>query len=177
MDTDCTPELTRLYEIINLPSIQKDEFTHVKKDIFHAFHMLPIPVNHSARPAILHALRDHLMRWDPVSCTAVDKVCCQHFNLTFNQMLLQNPRFIAKRTPRHVPPPSILVPAIEHVYAMFENAVDLKSGASLFTIQFCAKANPVLDLAHQGYLSDLEGIPLYEWGNIDKYGLQIWICT
>ena len=61
-------------------------------------------------------------------------------------MLLRNPRFIAKRTPRYVPPPSILVPAIEHVYDMFRNTVDLKTGVPIFTAQFQAKADAVLQM-------------------------------
>lgn len=169
--------LVKLRELVNSePPDQNEEYTRIKKDIFHAFHMLPIPVNHGARPAFLHALRDHIMRWDPISQTAVDKVCRQHFHLTFDQMLLRNPRFIAKRTPRYVPPPSILVPAIEHVYDMFRNTVDLKTGVPIFTAQFQAKADAVLDLARQGYLSDIAGIPMYEKGKIDKYGLQTWKC-
>lgn len=172
-----SPALVELRNLVNSqPSDRDEQYTRIKKDIFHAFHMLPIPVNHGARPAFLHALRNHILRWDPVSQAAVNKVCQQHFNLTFDQMLLRNPRFIAKRTLRHVPPPSILVPAIEHVYNMFRDAVDLKTGAPLFTPQFQAKANAVLDLARQGYLSDIEGIPMYEKGKVDKFGLQTWKC-
>ena len=68
--------LVRLRELVNSePPDQNEEYTRIKKDIFHAFHMLPIPVNHSACPAFLHALRDHIMCWDPISQAAVDKVC------------------------------------------------------------------------------------------------------
>jgi len=91
----------------------------VKKDIFHAFHMLPIPVNHGVHPAFLRALRDHILHWDPDAKNAVGEVCHHHFGLMFDQMLSQNPQFIMARTPRYVPPPSVLVPAIDHVYDMF----------------------------------------------------------
>ena len=106
----------------------------MKKDIFHAFHILPIPINHGSHSAFLRALRDHVLRWDPVMRSNVDQACRHHFYLTFNQMLARNPQFIAERTPRHVPSPSILVTAIEHVYQMFENAVDAKTGAPLFMV-------------------------------------------
>ena len=58
--------------------------------------MLPIPVNHGSRPAFLRALRDHLMRWDPTARSEVDKACRKYFDLTFDQMLRRNPRFIAE---------------------------------------------------------------------------------
>ena len=139
--------------------------------------MLPIPINHGARPAFLRALRDHILRWDPDAKRAVDEVCRQSFNLTFDQMLVRNPRFIAERTPRYVPPPSILVPAIEHVYKMFKDAIDAKTRVPLFTEAFSAKANAVLELARQGYLSDVVDIPMYERAGVDKYGLQTWKCV
>jgi len=121
------PELVQLRKIIESPPDHDNEYTRVKKDLFHAFHMLPIPVNHGIRLTFLRMLRDHLMRWDPTSRTAVDKVCRKHFNLTFDEMLARNPCFITLRTPRHVPPPSVLVPAIDHVYHMFHNAKDVKT--------------------------------------------------
>ena len=139
--------------------------------------MLPIPVNHGARLAFLRALRDHILRWDPVAKKAVEEVCHQKFKLTFDQMLARNPRFILARTPRHVPPPSILVPALKHVYKMFEDAVDAKTGVRLFTAAFSTKADALLELAHEGYLSDVANIPMYERAGIDKYGLQTWKCV
>lgn len=142
----------------------------------HAFHMIPIPVNHGVRPAFLRALRDHLMRWDPVAKSEVDKVCRERFGLTFNQMLHRNPRFIAERTPRHIPPPSVLVIAIQHVYDMFKDSIDAKTQVPLFTEPVKIKANAVLELARQGYLSDIEGVQMYEKAGIDAYGLQKWKC-
>jgi len=171
------PELVQLRKIIGSPPDHDNEYTQVKKDLFHAFYMLPIPINHGIRLTFLRTLRDHLMRWDPTSCTAVDKVCRKHFNLKFDEMLARNPRFITLRTPRHVPPPSVLVPAIDHVYHIFRNAKDVKTGVSLFTDQFVAKVEAVHDLACQGYLSDIAGIPMYEKAGVDKYGLQKWKCV
>ena len=168
--------LAKLKDIIESPPDDQDEYTRIKKDIFHAFHMIPIPVNHGARPAFLRALRDHLMRWDPVSKSQVDKVCREHFDLTFNQMLRRNPRFIAERTPRYIPPPSVLVIAIQHVYDMFKDSIDAKTRIPLFTEPVKIKAKAVLELARQGYLSDIEGVPMYEKAGIDAYGLQKWKC-
>lgn len=169
--------LTQLKKIIESPPDIYEEYTRIKKDIFHAFHMLPIPVNHGSRPAFLRALRDHLLRWDPTIRSEVDKVCRKHFDLTFDQMLRRNPRFIAERTPRHVPPPSVLVTAIQHVYDMFKDAIDAKTGSPLFTEPFKIKANSVLELARQGYFSDIDGVPMYEKAGVDVYGLQKWKCV
>lgn len=138
--------------------------------------MIPISVNHGLQGAFLCALRDHLMRWDPAVHSVVDDTCHRVFKLSFDEMLAKNPRFIAARTPHHVPPPSVLVPAIEHVFENFGNAVDAKTGLPLFSKQAWQKANAVLELAHEGYLSDINGVVLYEKAGIDKYGLQKWKC-
>ncbi|PPQ71065.1 hypothetical protein CVT26_011467, partial [Gymnopilus dilepis] len=165
-----------LQELVNKPPDMNDVYTKVKKDIFHAFHMIPVPVNHGLRPAFLRSLRDHLLRWDPDSRSAVHAVCQEAFNLTFDQMLARNPRFIAERTPRFIPSPSILVPAISHVFNTFGNALDAKTNQPLFTKRAWEKANAVLELARQGYLSDNPDVILYEKAGIDKYGLQKWRC-
>ncbi|KAH9478811.1 Werner Syndrome-like exonuclease [Psilocybe cubensis] len=165
-----------LQKLINSPPDAKSEYTRVKKDIFHAFHMIPISVNHGARPSFLRAMRDHLMRWDPKIRVTVDEACQKHFNLTFEQMLLRNPRFIAERTPRYVPSPSILVPALKLVFETYGNALDVKTGLPLFSADAQQKANAVIELAREGYLSDIEGVVLYERAGIDKYGLQKYKC-
>ena len=165
-----------LREMVESPENAGDEFTRIKKDIFHAFHMIPIPVNHGHRAGFLCSLRDHLMRWDPTARAAVDKICQKVYGIKFDDMLIRNPRYIAARTPRHVPPPSVLVPAIEHVYKMFGNALDAKTGAPLFSKQAWQKAKAVLELARQGYLSDIDGIVLYERAGVDQHGLQLWKC-
>jgi hypothetical protein len=69
---------------------------------------------------------------------------------------------IAACTPRHVPPPSVLVPAIKHVHNTFGNALDAKTGLPLFSKEAWQKANAVLELACEGYLSDVKGVVLYK---------------
>ena len=39
-----------------------------------------------------------------------------------------------------------------------------------------AKMHAVIDLVHMGYLSDMEGVVLYEKAGIDQYGLQKYQC-
>jgi len=51
-----------------------------------------------------------------------------------------------------------------------------KKNEPLFSKQAWIKAKAVLELAHQGYLSDIDGVPMYEKAGIDKYGLQKWRC-
>ena len=165
-----------LREMIDSPARAGDEYTRIKKDIFHAFQMIPLPINHGHRSGFLSSLRDHLMRWDPAIRAIVDKTCQKVYNISFDEMLLRNPRYIKARTPRYVPVPSVLVPAIEHVYNMYRNALDAKTNTPLFSKQAWQKANAVLELARQGYLSDLEGVVLYERAGIDKHGLQLWKC-
>ena len=174
-----TPEsefLKNLQTLVNSPPDEANIYTFIKKDLFHAFNMIPTSLSHGARPGFLRALRDHIMRWDPDCRSVVDHTCRMVFGLTFDQMLVRNPRFITERTPRYVPPPSVLVPAISHIFTTFGNALDAKTGAPLFTKQAWEKSNAVLELARQGYLSDNPGIVLYEKAGVDKYGLQKWKC-
>jgi hypothetical protein len=161
---------------VESPPDENDEFTRFMKDMFHAFHMIPTSVDHGLRPAFLCALRDHIMRWDPAIRLVVDKTCRRVFNLTFEEMLARNPRFIAARTPRYIPPPSVLVPAIEHVFETFGNARDAKTNLPLFSKEAWLKANAVKELARAGYLSDVAGVTLYEKAGIDEYGLQKYNC-
>lgn len=91
-------------------------------------------------------------------------------------MLARYPRFITARVPRHVPAPSILTKSLEFVFSTFGNAKDAKSGAPLFNKTAWKKASAVLQLAREGYLSDIKGIAQYEKAGRDQYGLQLWKC-
>ncbi|KAK7002121.1 hypothetical protein R3P38DRAFT_3215931 [Favolaschia claudopus] len=162
-----------LNKIMTSPEDAEQCYTRIKKDIFHAFHMIPLPSSHGLRAV---SLRDHMMRWDPAIRARVDEKCRKVFKIDFDVMLLRNPRWIKKRTPRYVPPPSVLVPAIEHVFNIFGGALDAKSGEPLFNAVARQKANAVLDLAREGYLSDPAGVVLYEKIGVDKYGLELFSC-
>ncbi|KAF9028547.1 hypothetical protein BDZ89DRAFT_1112967 [Hymenopellis radicata] len=146
-----------LRRLIESPPDSDAEFQRVLKDIFHAFHMIVVPTN--------HVLRDK-----------VDKACRRFFNLTFDEMLTRYPRFIAARVPRHIPAPSILSKSLEFVFSTFGNSIDAKTGAPLFNKLAWQKATAVLELAREGYLSDIPGVVHYEKAGVDQYGLQKWIC-
>ena len=176
MDSRLKELISKLHNLVQSPPDGQCNYTRIKKDIFHAFHMIPISSQHVLRGPFLCALRDHMMRWDPAIRKTVDKVCRRVFDLTFDQMLLKNPCFIAARTPCHVPAPSVLVPAIKHVYETFGDALDVRTQQPLFSELAWQKANAVLDLAQEGYLSDLDGITMYEKDGFDQYGLQKWKC-
>lgn len=163
-----------LKQVMNpTPEIQEC-YTRIKKDIFHAFHMIPLPSSHGLRAVFLRTLRDHMMRWDPTIRAKVDKTCRRVFKISFEVMLLRNPHWIKKRTPRYIPRPSILVPAIQHVFNVFGNARDAVSGQPLFSKLAWQKANAVVDLAREGYLSDLDDVVVYEKAGIDQYELDLW---
>ncbi|KAG6818630.1 hypothetical protein H0H93_003334 [Arthromyces matolae] len=167
-----TDSITILDKLVNSAPTVPEEYQRIKKDLFHVFHSIPMSVNHGARLLFLRALRDHLMRWDPDVRAVVDKTCRRVFNLTFDQMLKRNPRWIAERTPRHVPRPSVLVPALKHVFDTFGNALDAKTQQPLFNKVAWKKSEAIIELAQQGFLSDMEGIPMYEKSGVDKLGLQ-----
>ncbi|KAF7340497.1 3'-5' exonuclease domain-containing protein [Mycena sanguinolenta] len=139
--------------------------------------MIPLSSTHGLRAVFLRTLRDHMMRWDPVIRARVDEVCRRVFKMGFDAMLLRHPRWIKTRTPRYVPAPSVLVPAIQHVYNVFGNARDAESGLPLFNKAGWQKANAVLELAREGYLSDPIGVVLYEKAGVDEHGLTLFNCT
>ncbi|PBK92656.1 hypothetical protein ARMGADRAFT_1030892 [Armillaria gallica] len=157
----------------SLPDTQP-EYQTVKKDTFHAFQMIPTPQDHGMQPTFLYETHNHLLRWDPLSHESMDKACWKFFNLSFDEMLLQNPHFIQERTPHYVPQPSVLVPSLLHVFETLEKSLDAKTGAPLFSKKSWTKAFAVLDLAREGYLSDNKDIMLYEKAGIDQFGLQKW---
>ncbi|KAJ7431662.1 hypothetical protein B0H11DRAFT_1941390 [Mycena galericulata] len=175
-DSEESKFLADLRRLIEAPPDVENVYTRMKKDLFHAFRMIPMSGDHGMRAEFTRALRDHLMRWDPTARTAVDKICRTKFHRTFDEMLARSPRFIKQRVPRYVPPPSVLVPAIQHVYNMFGNAPNAKNGEPLFTKEAWKKAAAVLELAREGYLSDPEGVVLYEKAGVDEDGLQKWNC-
>jgi hypothetical protein len=72
-----------LRKIIDSPIVDEAELTRLKKDIFHAFHMLSLN-QHDLRAQFCLALRDHLMRWDPVARKNVDEVCHKSFGISFD---------------------------------------------------------------------------------------------
>ncbi|KAJ6616822.1 hypothetical protein B0H10DRAFT_2219161 [Mycena sp. CBHHK59/15] len=146
-----------LHKLAESPADIDALYTRIKKDIFHAFHMIPIPA-HGLRAVFFRTLRDHIMRWDPELRLIVDEVCRREFNVSFEVMLIRDPKFIKEHVPRYVPPPSVLVPAIQHVYDAFGNALDAETGRPLFDKMAWAKAKAVLELAREGYLSDIPGV-------------------
>lgn len=84
--------------------------------------------------------------------------------------------FIAICTPCFVPPPSVLIPALQHVFDIFGSALNVKTNAPLFNKEVQKKATAVVELAHQGYLSDVDGIVMYKNAGIDKFRLKKWKC-
>ncbi|KIK51784.1 hypothetical protein GYMLUDRAFT_251766 [Collybiopsis luxurians FD-317 M1] len=168
-------ELARLIE--SAPSLSESElYTRIKKDLFHAFHMIEVPANHGLKSTFSRIMRDHILSWDPVICERIDKVCREKLSTTFEGMLARNPKWIQRRCPRYVPPPSVLVTVLQYVFQVFGHAKDAKTGVPLFNERAWQKANAVLDLARNGYLSDSREIGLYEPSGSDQYGLELFGC-
>lgn len=139
--------------------------------------MIPMSLQHVMRPRFLRMLRDHTMRWDPTIRAAIDLVCRQRFSLTFDQMLERRPKWIApRRCPRFIPSPLVLVLTIELVFNTCGNAKDAKTGLPLFSAECWKKARAVVELAREAFLSDLEGVIIYEKAGRDQYGLIRWWC-
>ncbi|KAJ6558917.1 hypothetical protein B0H10DRAFT_1967203 [Mycena sp. CBHHK59/15] len=121
-----------LEKILDSPKEAQECYTRIKKNIFHAFHMIPLSSSHGLRAVFLRTLRDHMMRWDPAIWAQVDAKCRKVFKIGFDVMLLRNPRRIKRHTPCYVPPPSVLVPAIQHIFNVFGNAHDAELGVTVY---------------------------------------------
>ncbi|KAJ7278111.1 hypothetical protein C8J57DRAFT_1221969 [Mycena rebaudengoi] len=89
----------------------------------------------------------------------LDETSRKVFQISFDSMLLRNPHFIKQRIPRFTPPPSVLVPAIEHVFTVFGNALDAESGQPLFNKTAWQKAKAILFKCNRG-TNKVEGHPL-----------------
>ncbi len=61
----------------------------------------------------------------------------------------------------------------QHVFNVFGNARDAQSGQPLFNKTAWQKANAVLELAREGYLSDVPGITVFNKVGVDQYGLDL----
>jgi hypothetical protein len=176
MGTPGSELLGVLQKIVDNPEDVDIVYSRILKDIFHAFHVIPISTTHGLRAAFLRALCDHIMRWDPVARIKVDEVCRRVYGFTFEVMLARSTRYILQRTPRYVSSPNVLVPMIQHIYDVFGNALDAETQLPLFSKNAWQKANAVLELARQGYLSDLPGVPMCEKAGVDEHGLEKWTC-
>ena len=141
-----------------------DEYIRIKKDIFHAFHMIPISVNHGHCSDFLRSLQDHLMHWDPVIQSDVDKTCQKVYGVGLYEMLICNPYSYCS-CPWHWT-------CLQHVW----KGPWCKDRCTTFFQASMAKGKCCLKLAYQGYLSDLDGVVLYEQAGIDQHGLQLWTC-
>ncbi|KAJ7867866.1 hypothetical protein B0H13DRAFT_1897403 [Mycena leptocephala] len=71
---------------------------------------------------------------------------------------------------------NVLVYAIQHVYNVFGNVRGAESGQPPFSKTAWQKANAVLELAREGYLSDLVGVTLHEKAGVDEHGLEKYNC-
>lgn len=116
------------------------------------------------------------MRWNPEIWKRVDAACRKEYGISLDVMLVRNSRWVCERVPREIPSPSVLVPAMEHVFNVFANSRDAKTNQVLFTPAVWEKANAMLELARQGYFSDVPGIPMYKKAGTDKLGLDKFKC-
>lgn len=81
-------------QLEELPEDVQKCFTRIKKDIFNAFHMIPLSSSHGLRAVFRRTLRDHMMRWDLVIRKRVDETCQKVFKIGFDAMLLRSRRWI-----------------------------------------------------------------------------------
>ena len=58
----------------------------------------------------------------------------------------------------------------------FGHGLNAKTGEPLFNKKAWAKVKSVLELAHEGYLSDIKGVVLYKKVGINSHGLQTYKC-
>ena len=154
--------------------------SHVLKDVFHVFNMLCLSTSHSLRKEFGWALHDAIFvpdLEDPMQILA----WASHLKppKTFENLQMKQPAWLWKRCRRVIPPPDVLFPLIEQLFATYGPLKDSSTNVPLFNHYNWKTAWSILELIHQGYVSDPPGISLYTVIGLDsKAGnLPIYHCS
>jgi hypothetical protein len=97
---------------------------------------------------------------------------------TWDKALRTNPDAINRRVRRYIPPPAVLLAALETLFTSWKDvpcSVDPSRGA-LFSTQAWKQARNILKVAAIGLISDPPGIPLYYLMGHDRNGLPYYRC-
>lgn len=151
-------------------------YTRVKKDAFHAFHMIEGPKAHGTRRAFFVRMRDIFFQWDPEVFKTVAQRCKEVLKVPIEVMIRRKFDWVTKWVPRRIPPPSILAKPLEQLFNEFGHLVDAKTQKTLFNEAAWKSAKPVVELAKSGCLTDVPDVAMYEKAGIDKNGFQKYRC-
>ena len=154
--------------------------SRVLKDVFHVFNMLRLSTSHGLRKEFARVLRDAIFvpdREDRMRISAW--ASCLKPPKTFESLQMTRPAWLWKRCRRVIPPPNILFPLIERLFATYGPLKDSTTNLPLFNRHNWKTARGILELIRQGYVSDPPGISLYTVIGLDsKAGnLPIYRCA
>lgn len=154
--------------------------SRVLKDIFHVFNMLRLSRTHALRKEFGRALRDTLFIPDQEDRMRISAwAATLEHPKTFEQLEGSQPDWLRKRCRRVIPPPQVLFPLVEKLFLAYGPLKDSSTQLPLFNQQNWKTAKQILELIHQGSVSDPPGIPLYTVICLDaKAGhLPIYRCS
>lgn len=152
----------------------------VLKDVFHIFNMFKLSSTHGLRIDFARRLSDALFIPEAEDRNRINAWgSIQSPPLTFEQLKLSRPAWLWRRCRRIIPPPKILYPLVEKVFRTYGPLKDATTGLPLFNAAHWKTAKNVLDLIHNGFVSDVPGIALYTQIAVDRKagGLPIYRCA
>jgi hypothetical protein len=152
----------------------------VKTDSWHLGDRHKTKVSHPMHVQFHRRFRDALFILDPNDLEDIIRVQAKKLSIDpedfdIVRFVDANPAYVLARCRRTIPPPHILVPRIEAVYAEFEDCLD-QDGEPLFTEKVKENAAQILEHCRHGCVSDVPGIELYEEISVDKDGLMRYRC-
>jgi hypothetical protein len=168
----------------NTSSIAEDcewiPIRRVKTDQWHASKRHGTKPSHPMNAQFHRRFRDSVFVLNPNDLESLIEVQCEKQNIArsefnFVRFYDSNPDYVLSRCRRTIPPPHILVPRVEAVYAEFSDCKDV-DGEPLFTEKVWEEARGILEHCKHGCLSDVPGVELYEERGRDKDGLMKWRC-
>lgn len=153
-------------------------YTRVLKDIFHLMEMLPISLKHGMSKEFKRRFRDALFIIDKNDIKQVEeKYLSKNNDITWDDLMLNKPKWVLRRVRRYVPAPDKLYPVVNELFETMGPSVCSRTGNKLFDEQTRKVARNVLEYIRKGYVSDPIGIPLYYKMGVDSYGLTIYRCA
>jgi hypothetical protein len=150
----------------------------VLKDIFHVFHMIPLPKAHGLLHTFSCTMRDAIFVPDPEDKKRVQSYLARRSPpMTWEEARRTMPKFIKRHVKHVVPPPEQLFKLVHEIFSVYGPLKDAQTGQPLFGPSAWKIVKSVLEHIRLGYISDPPNVPLYyPLGACSVTGLTIYRC-
>jgi ribosomal protein S27AE len=154
--------------------------TWVLGDAFHVMDAVKVPMHHDFKAAYFRALRAAMFLMDAGDVGRVKRVL-ESKGKSWSRSLAFNFRYLALRIRRRIPPPDVLYKRVKAIFDFFADKVDSTTGMPLFKEKAKERAERVLKMIAEGYISDPPGYEFYVRKTdsrgrpmVDKDGLRLY---